>query len=197
MNKYCFVILRSSRIILKTVNKLIINIPRTASLNPPNSSTKTESSHENVEMINNPTVNSVVNYLKCNCNAKEILKEASRLFVEKPAKAFNYLISIGATSTPVNPAFIARFLRSLHNLKVEVGEFIGELGKKEHVEVWDSVEFREQIRQEYANTFHFNGQSILDCFRIFLSAFRLPGEAQQIDRILVAFSEICYAITKN
>jgi Sec7-like guanine-nucleotide exchange factor len=28
--------------------------------------------------------------------------------------------------------------------------------------------------------------------RLFLSAFRLPGEAQQIDRILVAFSEYCY-----
>jgi hypothetical protein len=29
--------------------------------------------------------------------------------------------------------------------------------------------------------------------RVFLSAFRLPGEAQQIDRILVAFSEHCHA----
>ena len=28
--------------------------------------------------------------------------------------------------------------------------------------------------------------------RIFLSAFRLPGEAQQIDRILVSFSEHAY-----
>jgi hypothetical protein len=28
--------------------------------------------------------------------------------------------------------------------------------------------------------------------RVFLSAFRLPGEAQQIDRILVAFSEHCH-----
>jgi len=45
----------------------------------------------------------------------------------------------------------------------------------------------------YVESFEFSNQSVLDCMRIFLSAFRLPGEAQQIDRILVAFSEHCHS----
>ena len=37
-------------------------------------------------------------------------------------------------------------------------------------------------------TFNFKGVSILTALRMFLEAFRLPGEAQQIDRIM----EVCF-----
>ena len=46
-------------------------------------------------------------------------------------------------------------------------------------------------------SFHLKDQNILNCLRIFLSAFRLPGEAQQIDRILGAFSEYCFSNCKE
>lgn len=41
---------------------------------------------------------------------------------------------------------------------------------------------------EYVKTFNFKGVSILTALRMFLEAFRLPGEAQQIDRIM----EVCF-----
>lgn len=47
------------------------------------------------------------------------------------------------------------------------------------------------MRKEYVKLFHLRDQPIVDCVRIFLSAFRLPGEAQQIDRILVRPRNAC------
>ena len=73
-----------------------------------------------------------------------------------------------------------------------MGSFLGELGKDNPKHECESKDFHQQLLSKYVSSFCFNGQSILDCMRIFLSAFRLPGEAQQIDRILVAFSEYCY-----
>jgi len=45
--------------------------------------------------------------------------------------------------------------------------------------------------EEYCSLFHFDRQSLLDGLRMFLASFRLPGEAQQIDRILQAFADSC------
>lgn len=135
----------------------------------------------------------VANYLHSCRESKVLLAEATRLFVDKPKLAFKLLQSSGAAATPLSPQYVARFLRAINNVKDEIGAYIGELGKTDGKELCDSVEFREAVRTEYVNTFHFDGQDLLSCFRIFLSAFRLPGEAQQIDRILVAFSEKCHA----
>lgn len=136
----------------------------------------------------------MANYLCFSRDSKSLLIEATKLFIEKPSKAFSFLRAKGClpAAPPLSPCFAAKFLRSLSNAKEAIGAFIGELGKKDALHECDSEEFRTAVRQEYVNTFHFTDQSVLDCVRIFLSAFRLPGEAQQIDRILVAFSEKCH-----
>ncbi|RYG65284.1 hypothetical protein EON64_12250, partial [archaeon] len=62
---------------------------------------------------------------------------------------------------------------------------------------WDSTAFHQALLAEYVKSFSLEGHGLMDCVRIFLSAFRLPGEAQQIDRILVAFSERCHAQSRE
>ncbi len=44
---------------------------------------------------------------------------------------------------------------------------------------------------------HFIVSSLLDGLRMFLATFRLPGEAQQIDRILQAFAESCGCVCQE
>lgn len=48
----------------------------------------------------------------------------------------------------------------------------------------DTVEFHAEVLEAFVETFDFRGQGLLASLRMFLEAFRLPGEAQQIDRIL-------------
>ena len=58
--------------------------------------------------------------------------------------------------------------------KDKIGEFIG------HGDGGES----EMIRRAYVSTFNVVGRSLVSSLRMFLGHFRLPGEAQQIDRIL-------------
>jgi Sec7-like guanine-nucleotide exchange factor len=46
-----------------------------------------------------------------------------------------------------------------------------------------------QVRKEFVNTFDFTGKRIDDALRSFLESFRLPGEAQKIERLMSAFAE--------
>lgn len=48
----------------------------------------------------------------------------------------------------------------------------------------DTAEFHAEVLEAFVNSFDFRGQGLLASLRMFLEAFRLPGEAQQIDRIL-------------
>ena len=73
---------------------------------------------------------------------------------------------------------LARFLRSTPALdKVVVGQFIAEPGPVSAL-----------LLAEYLSLFDFHGQSLDDALRMFIEAFRLPVEAQQIDRVLQAFA---------
>ena len=137
---------------------------------------------------------SVASLTKATRGAKYILSKAAALFVEKPEKGLRYLQDRGSLPTPLTPESVAAFLRLAPDLpKQTSGAYLGELGKDDASYVGSSKEFHRLVLLRYVESFEFSNQSVLDCMRIFLSAFRLPGEAQQIDRILVAFSEHCHA----
>ena len=40
------------------------------------------------------------------------------------------------------------------------------------------------VLQEYVRSFNFSDSDVLSALRMFLESFRLPGESQQIDRII-------------
>jgi Sec7-like guanine-nucleotide exchange factor len=74
---------------------------------------------------------------------------------------------------------LGNFLRNTSNLEKEkIGEFIGH----------GDDEQSEAIRTAYVSTFNVEGRSVVSSLRMFLGQFRLPGEAQQIDRILQTFA---------
>ena len=127
----------------------------------------------------------IPHYFEVNRKSKKIFVEASKRFMDKPSRGLSYLQELSILKTPLECQAVARFLRVCTSLpKDVVGSFIGELGKDSPKHEVDGKDFHAAILTCYVKTFEFNGQPLLRCMRIFLAAFRLPGEAQQIDRIL-------------
>ena len=73
-----------------------------------------------------------------------------------------------------SPWEIAHFLRSSSLLdKKEIGEYLGK-----------NKDLNKAVLVEYVNSFNFHNIGVLSALRMFLESFRLPGESQQIDRII-------------
>ncbi|CAK5173794.1 unnamed protein product [Aphanomyces euteiches] len=126
---------------------------------------------------------------------KQVFQEAINLFNKKPLQGLAMLESHGFIESPMTPVVVAQFLRSLPRGmdKNTVGQMLGGLGKASGGNANESVEFQSELRRAYVETFDLDQLALVDALRLFLSAFRLPGEAQQIDRILEAFAEMVYA----
>jgi hypothetical protein len=150
-------------------------------------------SENNIHISRSPEEDAISAQFRADFCSKQILREAAVKFTESPKLGLMYLQQLGAIDNPLTPASVAKFLRIAPGLPKEVtGAFLGELGKEDPSYEAQGVEFHKLVLYHYVNSFELENQGILNCIRIFLSAFRLPGEAQQIDRILVAFSEHCH-----
>ena len=111
---------------------------------------------------------------------------------EKLKTAIKYLVS--QHSHPQHRKFstlqyIAQFLYNNDTLdKEEIGEMLGALDTKT---LFTEQQHR-QLLMLYVSQLNFTGQSFDTAFRHFLtdSGFRLPKEAQKIERLLMAFSKI-------
>lgn len=69
--------------------------------------------------------------------------------------------------------------------KVEVGVYLSKGPEKDYP-------FQAEVRQQFASLFDYTGLTFAASLRKFLSKFRLPGEAQCIDRLMEAFSSELY-----
>ena len=129
---------------------------------------------------------------------KRLMRKAANLFNTKSSTGISFLVSSGIIADPVTPRSVASFLRNglvVGLDKREVGCYLGEVGKPavagKSPKVWERDWFHKEVLEEYCSLFDFDRQSLLDGLRMFLASFRLPGEAQQIDRILQAFADSC------
>jgi hypothetical protein len=129
---------------------------------------------------------------------KRVLHHAAKLFNDKPSKGIQYLLDNGILPNPVTPESVSSFLRNglvVGLDKAAVGQYLGEKGKApspdKNPPVWDCEWFHKDVLAAFCSSFAFENQSLLDGLRMFLATFRLPGEAQMIDRILQGFSESC------
>jgi len=110
---------------------------------------------------------------------KSSLAAGLDLFSTKPVKAIRHLIASKVISDPTPPG-IAAFIRE--NINQLDKEALGELfGHHESEEI--------DIMHAYINAETYQGQLIDEALRGLLSGFRLPGEAQKIDRIMEKFAE--------
>ena len=129
---------------------------------------------------------------------KRLMRRAAQLFNKKSSMGIEFLVQSGVVEEPVTPRAVASFLRNALVVGIDkraVGAYLGEIGKSPEAgkspPVWQRDWFHKEVRETYCKLFRFERQSLLDGLRMFLAAFRLPGEAQQIDRILQAFSDSC------
>lgn len=112
---------------------------------------------------------------------KSTLKEAVVLFNQKPEKALDFLVENGIIQK--NPKEIAKWLTTTDDLsKQKIGEYLGE-----------GTETNIAVLKSYAELFDFAGNEFDQALRGYLKTFRLPGEAQKIDRMMEAFAQRFYS----
>nr|XP_009401918.1 PREDICTED: brefeldin A-inhibited guanine nucleotide-exchange protein 2-like [Musa acuminata subsp. malaccensis] len=105
------------------------------------------------------------------------LQEGISLFNQKPKKGIEFLIN--AKKVGDSPEEIAAFLKSASGLnKTLIGDYLGE---REDLSL--------KVMHAYVDSFDFEGMKFDEAIRCFLQGFRLPGEAQKIDRIMEKFAE--------
>jgi brefeldin A-inhibited guanine nucleotide-exchange protein len=109
---------------------------------------------------------------------KTALTRAIREFNEKPKRGLKSLIKNGFIASD-SPADIARFFHEDKHLdKKALGEYLGE-GDQENI----------AIMHAFVDQLDFTKTRFVDALRRFLQSFRLPGEAQKIDRFMLKFAE--------
>lgn len=108
---------------------------------------------------------------------KTAMSKAIRLFNEKPKKGIKLFLQEGFIPND-SPEEIARFLLSHEQLdKAQIGEYLGE-GDAKNIE----------IMHAFVDSMDFTKRRFVDALRQFLQSFRLPGEAQKIDRFMLKFA---------
>ncbi|KAL6504030.1 Brefeldin A-inhibited guanine nucleotide-exchange protein 5 [Orobanche gracilis] len=98
-------------------------------------------------------------------------------FNRHPGKGIQHLSSSGLVEK--TPAAVAQFLRNTPNLdKAMIGDYLGQ-----------HEEFPLAVMHAFVDSMVFSGMKFDIAIREFLKGFRLPGEAQKIDRIMEKFAE--------
>ncbi|OQS00566.1 hypothetical protein ACHHYP_20127 [Achlya hypogyna] len=131
---------------------------------------------------------------------KRRFREAIDAFNAKPLDGIRRLEAEGFLPSPTDATSLAKLLRSLPPGldKNCVGQYLGAMGKAEAgAAPTDSVAFHQELLPAYVAAFDFAQLHLVEALRMFLSSFRLPGEAQQIDRILECFSKAVFAQCKE
>ncbi|XP_075094111.1 brefeldin A-inhibited guanine nucleotide-exchange protein 1 isoform X2 [Nicotiana tabacum] len=106
----------------------------------------------------------------------EIQKGVS-LFNRKPSKGIDFLMSTKKLGNSAED--VASFLKNTTGLNPSIiGDYLGE-----------REEFPLKVMHAYVDSFNFEGMDFGESIRYFLRGFRLPGEAQKIDRIMEKFAE--------
>lgn len=109
---------------------------------------------------------------------KTMLLEGIRLFNEKPSRGIAFLVQNHFIHSS-EPKEIARFLLYADGLnKARIGEYLGS-GGQTHIATMHA----------FVDLMDFKDLHFLTALRRFLQTFRLPGEAQMIDRFMLKFAE--------
>lgn len=108
---------------------------------------------------------------------KTAMTNAIRQFNFKPKRGIELLLAEKFIPEDT-PEAIARFLLQDERLdKAQIGEFLG-----------DGDERNIAIMHAFVDCMDFTRRRFVDALRQFLQAFRLPGEAQKIDRFMLKFA---------
>lgn len=113
---------------------------------------------------------------------KSRLATVAEHFNRDQKKGFQYCQSMHLLPATLDAASVARFLRACPGLsKAAIGEVVGERDA-----------FYDGVRSSFMETFDFTGLEFHVALRLFMDAFRPPGEGQKIDRIMQVFGQRYY-----
>ncbi|XP_067876505.1 Golgi-specific brefeldin A-resistance guanine nucleotide exchange factor 1 isoform X3 [Heterodontus francisci] len=108
---------------------------------------------------------------------KKLLITGTEQFNQKPKKGIQFLQEKRLLASPMDNSEVAQWLRENPRLdKKMIGEFISD---RKSMELLDS----------FVGTFTFQGLRVDEALRSYLEAFRLPGEAPVIHRLLEVFTD--------
>ncbi|XP_048361187.1 Golgi-specific brefeldin A-resistance guanine nucleotide exchange factor 1 isoform X3 [Sphaerodactylus townsendi] len=108
---------------------------------------------------------------------KKLLISGSEQFNQKPKKGIQFLQEKKILATPMDNNEVAKWLRENPRLdKKMIGEFVSDRKSAD-------------LLNSFVETFSFQGLRLDEALRLYLEAFRLPGEAPVIHRLLEVFTE--------
>merc|ERR1719400_2283997 len=108
---------------------------------------------------------------------KEILETGIEMFNKKPKRGMEFLQKQGLVGPSARD--IAQFLHKDDERldRTVIGEFLGE-----------AEELNKTVMYCYVDFLDFKDKDLVQALRLFLEGFRLPGEAQKIDRLMEKFA---------
>lgn len=142
--------------------------PETSSTSPTNDSIylNDDDSNENAKLAESVS------------SKKQVLKKIIKLFNEKPKKGISLAEEEGFIDI-TDPKSVVTFLKGVSGLsKTNIGEYLGE-GEQSNI----------LIMRAFIDSFDFSDIDFVPALRSLLKTFRLPGEAQKIDRIVEKFAD--------
>ena len=136
----------------------------------------------NAQQFSSPIGKDAVEVFDRKQRLKEERERGILQFNLKPAKGLAFLEERGHFKH--EPREVAKFLHQFRDSldKTVIGDFLGK--EKEYKDG-----FCVRVLHEYIDMMQFAGMKFDDAIRHFLSGFRLPGEAQKIDRMMEKFAE--------
>ncbi|XP_027056164.1 IQ motif and SEC7 domain-containing protein 1-like isoform X2 [Pocillopora damicornis] len=98
-------------------------------------------------------------------------------FNRKPEKGINYLVAHQVLED--SPEVVAKFLLSEPGIsKQKLGEYLGNLQN----------EFNMEVLKYFVQSMDFTGMEVDEALRVYQTSFRLPGEAQKIEKLMLEFA---------
>ncbi|KAB0792741.1 hypothetical protein PPYR_14700 [Photinus pyralis] len=157
-----------------TVGEQAPREPDTSSLKSHGGSTtslqSSASSGGNKEVLDSPEQLEVLK------QQKEVWETGIDMFNRKPRRGIAFLQEQNLLGTSYFD--VAKWLHTDERLdKTFIGDFLGE-----------NDEFSKEVMYVYVDTLNFADMDIVTALRHFLDGFRLPGEAQKIDRLMEKFA---------
>ncbi|UJR27887.1 hypothetical protein I4U23_009152 [Adineta vaga] len=139
------------------------------------SSGSINSSHSNSGLSSDTSRN--VNDFEIVRQRKELFEKGIDLFNHKPKKGLEFLCEKNLINR--EPESIAQFFHSYQDVldKTLIGDCLG-----------NEDNYHRQIMYAFVDQLDFTTMEFLAALRKFLSGFRLPGEAQKIDRLMEKFA---------
>lgn len=154
----------------------ILNFLKTT-MDKSNAAPTTQSSEDELESTKEGSTKLMISTVK---ERKDLMLQGIELFNSHPKDGLNFFITHNFIED--TPESIAFFLREEQRLNpVQVGEILGLHGQK-YID----------IMHKYVELMDVKGVDFLESLRRFLSEFRLPGEAQKIDRLMEKFASHYY-----